>query len=172
MDGCDASADMIERCRQRAPDATLWVSPLHELYPPRRYASILCSGVFGLGSTRGQDIQAIQRLHDTLVADGTLVLDNEEKPFRWRVRDWSKPTGTEISLCSRVNAVDEDDRCVHLTIRATGPDGRTEEHSLTMRQWYRDELVPLFQKVGFTDVEVLAGVDENTRVYVCTRQAS
>jgi len=41
IDGCDVSADMIDRCRQRVPDATLWVSALHELDPPRRYASIL-----------------------------------------------------------------------------------------------------------------------------------
>ena len=34
IDGCDVSADMIDRCRRRAPGATLWVSPLHELVPP------------------------------------------------------------------------------------------------------------------------------------------
>jgi hypothetical protein len=172
VDGCDASADMIERCRQRASDATLWVSPLHELNPPRRYASIVCSGVFGLGSSREQDIRAVDRLHDALVPGGTLVLDNEEKPFHWRVRDWSEPTETDISLRSRVDAVDEDDRCVHLTIRATAPDGRSEEHALTMRQWYRDELVPLLQAAAFADIEILSGVDENTLVYVCTRRRS
>ena len=168
MDGCDASGDMIERCRQRAPDATLWVSRLHELDPPRRYASILCCGVFGLGSTREQDTQAITRLRDALVPGGTLVLDNEERPFHWSVRDWGQSTETDISLCSRVDAVDEDDRSVQMTLRATAPDGRSEEHVLTMRQWYRDELVPLFHAAGFADVAVLSGVDENTLVYVCT----
>jgi len=172
VDGCDASGDMIERCRQRAPDATLWVSRLHDLSVPRRYASIICSGVLGLGSTREQDIQAIQRLHDALVPGGNLVLDNEEKPFRWRVRDWGKSTETEISLCSRVDAVDEDDRSVRLTLRATAPDGRSEEHALTMRQWYRDELVPQLHAASFAEVEVLPGVDENTLVYVCSRPRS
>lgn len=172
VDGCDASVDMIERCRQRAPNATLWVSRLHELDPPRRYASILCCGVFGLGSTREQDIQAIGRLHDALVPGGILVLDNEESPFRWRVRDWGEPTTTEISLRSRVDAVDEEDRSVRMTLRATAPDGRSEEHTLVMRQWYRDELFPLLQAAGFADVDVLTGVDENTLVYVCTRARS
>jgi hypothetical protein len=88
------------------------------------------------------------------------------------VRGWSAPTKTEISLCSRVDAVDEDDRCVHLTIRATAPDGRSEEYALTMRQWYRDELVPLLHTVGFADIDVLAGVDEDTLVYVCTHRPS
>ena len=170
VDGCDASADMLERCRGRAPDATLWVSTLHDLDPPRRYASIVCSGVLGLGSTREQDIRAIGRLHDALVPGGTLVLDNEERPFSWQVRDWSEPSGGDISLCSRVDAVDEHDRCVHMTIRAAAGDGRREEHSLTMRTWYRDELVPLLTKGGFAPIRVLAGVDEPTLVYVATRQ--
>ena len=117
VDGCDASADMVERCRRRVPDATLWVSTLHQLDPPRRYAAIICIGVLGLRSTREQDVQALRQLHDALLPDGTLVLENEETPFRWRVRDWGQPSGGEISLCLRVDAVDEDDRCVHLTMR-------------------------------------------------------
>jgi SAM-dependent methyltransferase len=172
VDGCDVSADMIERCRQRVPDATLWVSALHELDPPRRYASILCSGVLGLGSTREQDIEALKRLHDALLPGGTLVLDNEESPFRWQVRDWSRPSDGEILLSSRVDTVDEDDRCVHMTIRAETHDGRRDEHVLTMRQWYRDELVPLLHDAGFAAVDVLSGIDEHTLVYVATRRGT
>jgi SAM-dependent methyltransferase len=172
VDGCDASADMIERCRHRVPRAKLWVSTLHELDPPRRYASIICSGVLGLGSTREQDILALEQLHDALLPGGTLVLDNEERPFRWRARGWSEPSGGEISLRSRVDAVDEDDRCVHMTIRAGTLDGRREEHPLTMRQWYRDELAPLLHDAGFAVVRVLPGIDENTMIYVATRRAT
>lgn len=168
IDGCDVSADMIARCRERAPDAALWVSSLHELEPPRRYASIVCSGVFGLGSTREQDEQAITRLHQALLPGGTLVLDNEEKPFTWRVRDWNTPSEGPIALSSRVDAVDEDDRCVHMTIRAQSG-GRSEEHTLTMRCWYRDELLPLLERSGFARVDVLPGVDENVVAYVASR---
>ena len=171
VDGCDASADMIERCRRRAPDATLWVSPLHQINAPRRYATIVCSGVFGLGSTREQDIQALRELHDALLPGGTLVLDNEEKPFRWRVRDWRGPSRGEISLSVRVDAVDEEDRCVHMTLRAETADGRREEYALTTRQWYRDELVPLLHGAGFATLDVRTGVDENTLVYVARRRA-
>jgi SAM-dependent methyltransferase len=170
IDGCDASRDMIERCRRRTPDATLWVSALHQLQPRRQYASIVCSGVLGLGSTRKQDIQAIRQLHDALLPGGALVLVNEEAPFRWRVRDWNEPSGGEISLRTRVDAVDDDDRCIHMTIRAEAPDGRSEEHVLTMRQWYRDDLVPLLEDAGFATVDVIPGtvIDENTFVYVAT----
>jgi hypothetical protein len=75
----------------------------------------------------------------------------------------------EISLRSRVDAVDEDDRCVHLTIRAETSDGRREEHTLTMRQWYRHELVPLLRDAGFSTVDVIAGITDDTVVYVATR---
>jgi SAM-dependent methyltransferase len=169
VDGCDASADMIERCRRRAPEATLWVSTLHELDPPRHYASIVCSGVLGLGSTREQDIRAVNRLHDALLPGGTLLLDNDERPFQWQVRDWNEPSSGEISMRSRVDAVDEDDRCVHMTIRAETHDGRREEHALTMRFWYRGELLPLLEETGFIAIKVLPGTDEHTLVYSATR---
>ena len=57
-----------------------------------------------------------------------------------------------------------------MTIRAETSEGRREEHALTMRQWYRDELVPLFRNAGFANVDVRAGIDKNTRVYVASRQ--
>jgi SAM-dependent methyltransferase len=170
IDGCDVSADMIERCRRRVPDATLWVSALHDLDPPRRYASIVCSGVLGLGSAREQDMQALQRLYEALLPGGTLVLDNEESPFAWRVHDWGTRSDGEISLQLRVDAVDDADRCVHMSLRAETRDGRREEHALTMRQWYRDELVPLLHDAGFASVDVLPGVDENTWVYIAARE--
>ena len=57
-----------------------------------------------------------------------------------------------------------------MTIRAEAGDGRREEHVLTMRFWYREELVPLLEQSGFAAVRVLAGIDEHTLVYVATRQ--
>jgi SAM-dependent methyltransferase len=169
IDGCDVSADMVARCRDRVPDATLWVSALHQLAAPRRYGTVVVCGVFGLGTTRAQDEEAIGRLHDALEPGGTLVLDNEEKPFTWRVRDWSTPYGDDIRMSSRVDDVDAGDNCVHMTIRAETRDGRREEYPLTMRFWYRDELVPLLERSGFTVDEVKPGVDEHLVVYVASR---
>ena len=168
IDACDASPDMVAHARRRAPGATVWVSPLHELEPPRRYGTIVACGVFGLGTTREQDEQAVARLHDALLPGGTLVLDNEEREFRWKVRDWTEPSDGEISLQSRVDDVDADDRTVFMTIRATRGD-RVEEHKLTMRQWTRDELVPLLERNGLHVRDVHDGVDEHIVVYVASR---
>jgi SAM-dependent methyltransferase len=176
IDGCDASPDMVARCRDAAPAATLWVSSLHELEPPRKYATVICSGVFGLGSRRAQDEEAVVRLHDALEPGGTLVLDNEEREWTWKPRDWgSEPetrttaSGLDISLWSRADWVDDDDHCVHMTIRAEASDGRREEHRLTMRWWYREEIVPLLERSGFERVEVRPGVEERIVVYVAFR---
>jgi SAM-dependent methyltransferase len=178
VDGCDVSADMLARCRERAPTAHLWASALHELEPPRRYASIVCSGVFGLGSSREQDAEAVRRLHAALEPGGTLILDNEERPREWRIRDWSEdadrkrtPDGVEFALRSRIDAVEEDGRWVQMRIRADTSDGRHEEHALTMRQWYRDELVPLLERSGFASVEVRPGVDRTVVVYIASRHS-
>ena len=81
VDGCDVSADMISRCRDLADSEglapTLWVQALHDLAPPRRYATIVVCGVFGLGSTREQDKLALRRLNESLEPGGTLLIDNE-----------------------------------------------------------------------------------------------
>ena len=145
-------------------------SSLHELDPPRRYASIVCSGVFGLGTTREQDVEGLARLHAALLPGGVLVLDNEESEFEWRVRDWGSSSEGEISLRTRIDAVDNADRSVTMTIRATR-DGRSEEHAITIRQWYRDELEPALYAAGFACIDVSTSpVVENTLVYVARRE--
>ena len=81
VDGCDVSAPMISLCRSLARregfDPALFVQPLHALDPPRRYRTIVVCGVFGLGSTRAQDQEALHRFRRCLEVGGTLVLDNE-----------------------------------------------------------------------------------------------
>ena len=107
IDGCDVSAGharpLPPACARR--DA-VGLRRCTSSTRRGRYASIVCSGVFGLGSTREQDVAGLARLHDALIPGGVLVLDNEEREFRWRVRDWSEPSDGEIRLSSRVDAVD------------------------------------------------------------------
>lgn len=203
VDGCDVSADMVARCRDRARREgfapTLFVQPLHELDPPRRYATIVVCGVFGLGSTRAQDEEALRRLHDSLEPGGTLALDNEVPYANARLwQRWTKaerqqlPTpwpsegdrrrtadGSELELRSRTVGVDPLDQSAVLELRAEQwRDGElvaAEEHAISMRMYFRDELILLLERAGFADVDVRGGyageeptADHDFLVYLAT----
>ena len=95
VDGCDVSGDMVDRCRalgrKQGLEPNVWAQALHELSPPRRYRTIVFCGVFGLGSTRAQDVEALRRLHECLEPGGLLLLDNElpyANAYRWP--SWTK----------------------------------------------------------------------------------
>jgi len=182
VDGCDLSADMIELCRTRALrdgfEPALFVQPLHELDPPRRYCTIVACGVFGLGSTRAQDQEALCRFHGALEPGGTLLLDNEvpynnanqwrrwtkeerdRLPLPWPESGTRKRTddGTEYELCARTTAVDPLDQTIAMEIRAekrrAGQILATDEHAISMRLYFRDELLLMLDRAGFVDVAV------------------
>jgi SAM-dependent methyltransferase len=182
VDGCDASADMVALCRERARreglEPTVFVQALHELDPPRRYRTIVVCGVFGLGSTRAQDEQALRRLHASLEPGGLLALDIE---VPWaNVRRWPQWTraereqlpepwpasgersraadGSEYEFRTRALEIDPLDQTLVLEIRAEKfSDGRlvtVEEHTLSMRMYFPTELLLLLDRAGFADVDV------------------
>lgn len=201
VDGCDVSADMIALCRERARreglEPTLLVQPLHELEPPRSYRTIVACGVFGLGSTRAQDQETLRRFHRFLEPGGTLLLDNEV-PYanakRWR--QWTKdergklpepwpppgereraPDGTEYALRARAVDVDPLDQTLTLEIHAEkwrdGSLVAQEKHQISIRSYFRDELLLMLARAGFADVEVFgdhtdeqATADHEFLVYV------
>jgi SAM-dependent methyltransferase len=206
VDGCDVSADMIARCREQASgqglDPALFVQPLHALEPPRRYRTIVVCGVFGLGSTRVQDEEALRRFHDCLEPDGTLLLDNHV-PYSsecwplWRAEqrrslpeEWPPPgerrladDGSEYELRVRVLELDPLDQTIALELRADkwidGKHVAAEEHALTMRMYFRDELVLMLRNAGFAGVAVRGGYaddrptgDHDFLVYIASRSAS
>jgi SAM-dependent methyltransferase len=182
VDGCDVSEDMVARCRASAEQArfapTLWVQALHDLDPPRRYRTIVVCGVFGLGSTREQDDEALRRLHASLEPGGTLLLDSEVpyvSSMRWQnwpkdereqiPEDWPErgmtreaKDGSVYELRSRAVRVDPLDQSVVLAMRAEkhGADQTLtiEEHELAMRGYFCHELVMMLERAGFHSVDV------------------
>jgi SAM-dependent methyltransferase len=205
VDGCDASADMIERCRESANRhgvvPNVWVQPLHELAPPRRYKTIVVCGVFGLGSTRAQDEEALRRLHDSLEPGGSLLIDNEQpyaNPRRWPSwtregrsklpEEWPPRSerrrasdGSERELRARALSLDPLDQTLVLEIRADKWIGdelvATELHTLSMRMYFRDELLLSLTAAGFTVDAVHADHtraaptgDSDTLVFIARRE--
>jgi len=188
VDGCDISPDMVGLCRERAEaeglEPNLYVQPMHELSLPRRYKTIVVCGGFGIGGTRAQDRQALERFYDHLEPGGRLILD-KETPYadraRWRywLRDehaslpepWPPDgnrrrtaDGAELELRMRLAALDPLDQRLTYELRASmwreGTLVAEEEHSLTERMYFRDELVALLENAGFGEVRVFGGYSD------------
>ena len=182
VDGCDVSADMVARCREKAEregfSPTLFVQPMHELEPPRRYRTIYVCGGFGLGSTREQDLEALGRFHEHLEPGGTLLVDIEVPyadaqlwPYWLRSERASLPEpserpqkrrpasdGTELGLRSRIVDLDPLAQRVTYEMRAEqwreGVLEAEETYELTINLYFKDELLTLLERAGFTDVAV------------------
>jgi SAM-dependent methyltransferase len=182
VDGCDISADMVEHCRDKAAREglrpALFVQPMYELTPPRRYRTIFVCGGFGLGSTRTQDAEALRRLHDVLLPGGTLLID-VEVPYagakQWRY--WTSEgrralpeelppprerrlvsDGAEYTLRGRVVDLDPLEQRVTLVMHAERWRSRelevVEDRTLTINLYFPNELVLLLERAGFTDVRI------------------
>ena len=182
VDGCDVSPDMVAHCREAAEreglTPSLYAQAMHELDLPRRYRTIFVCGGFGLGSTRAQDVEGLRRFHDHLEPGGLLVLDNEVPyagGFQWQYwlkekrQELPRPPrppgerrvgsdGAEYELRSRLLDFDPLDQSATLEMQAfMWRDGKlvTEEtHELTMRLYFRNELLLMLENAGFADVEV------------------
>ena len=182
VDGCDVSADMIAMCAEKAAreglSPSLYVQPMHELEVPRRYKTVFVCGAFGLGSTREQDLAALERSREHLEPGGTLALDMGvpyEDAHQWKY--WLKEErrslpeavpepgarrrasdGTELSLRARVVDVDPLEQRVTLGMHAQqwrdGELVREEEHRLHIGLYFRNEVLLMLERAGFTDVRV------------------
>ena len=182
VDGCDASPDMVELCREAASavgaSPTVSCQAMHELDLPRRYATIFVCGGFGLGSSREQDQQALRRLYEHLQPGGRLVLDNEvpySDATHWslwpsgRRGDLPEPSrppgarmlgsdGDEYALESRLLDLDPLRQQEAWEIRAyRWRDGALiaqESYQLTCTLYFCAELVLMLERAGFTGVQV------------------
>jgi len=184
VDGCDVSSDMIALCREKMErdglSTNLFVQPMHDLDPPRTYRTIFVCGGFGLGSTREQDIEALGRFFENLEPGGTLVLDNENPyspgyPWRsWRKEEGdelprpAKPLadaerrrgsdGAEYALESRLLDLDPLEQFATYEMRAgkwrDGELVQEEEHALRINFYFKNELLVLLERAGFTDIIV------------------
>lgn len=188
VDGCDVSADMIALCRESAEREgfapSLYTQPKHELDLPRRYQTILMCGALGVGSTRAEEMQALDRVFDHLEPGGMFVFDNEV-PYAdgngWELwpaagRDalphGRRPPGsrdvaadgTEYELRSRVLDLDPLRQQMSMEMEAfmwrSGELVARDEQLLTLTFYFKDEIVLMLDRAGFVDVTVRAALTD------------
>ncbi|HWL32575.1 MAG TPA: class I SAM-dependent methyltransferase [Gaiellaceae bacterium] len=188
VDGSDVSADMLACCREAAEREglapNLYAQPKHELDLPRRYRTVFMCGGLGVGSTRAEDMQAMERVYDHLEPGGTFVLDNEV-PYAdgWGWQYWQPDgratlplprrepgkrrvgsDGTEYELRSRLLDVDPLEQRVMMEMQAfMWRDGELvaeDEHLLTLTLYFKDEIVLMLERAGFVDVTVRAALTD------------
>jgi hypothetical protein len=83
----------------------------------------------------------------------------DELPSEWAPGEWRRAAdGAEYRLRSRVVALDPLDQSAELAIRAEkrerGEIVAAEEHRLSMRMYFREELVMMLERAGFKSVRV------------------
>jgi len=182
VDGCDVSADMVARCREKAEreglSPALFVQPMHELDLQRSYRTIYVCGAFGLGSTREQDLQALHRFREHLEPGGRLLLDIEV-PYadtdQWPLwtnegrvglphapepseRSRLAADGAEYGLRARYAAFDPlEQRASWVMVARRWRDGALEAeetHRLDIGLYFKNEMLLMLERTGFRDVLV------------------
>jgi SAM-dependent methyltransferase len=186
VDGCDLSEDMLAHCAIRAENegvnVRLFAQRMSELDLPRRYKSILICESFGVGTTRSEDLAALHRIHDQLVPGGTLTFDIElpnfarqgwgawvadtrpKLPSPWPDRGKRKTCedGTELELRMRILSFDPLEQITARALRVEhwvdGQLAATEDRSISLNIYFKNEIVLMLETAGFHDIRVTGGL--------------
>jgi hypothetical protein len=161
---------------------------MHELDLPRRYQTIYVCGSFGIGGTRQQNLQALERFYQHLLPGGVLLLD-EQMPYSsdgsWPWKDWlaqhrqqldpnfwtagefkRASDGSDYRLRSRLADLDPLEQTLTLQMRAElwrdEQLVKAEERTLTTNIYFKSELVLMLKHAGFAAVTVHGDYTEAT----------
>jgi SAM-dependent methyltransferase len=176
VDGSDISPDMLELCRRHAEaeglSPNLYCQSTAHLDLPRRYRTIVSCGVYGLGGTRQDDLDTLERFHHHLEPGGTLALDIEAgwaMPEFWNActqpsqpaTEWldrgtaTLPDGDAIAVDRKLVEVDPLAQQFTLDLRYRRVSGGEPELHRLIERWYGvHELTAMLEAAGFVDVQV------------------
>ena len=180
-DGSDASAEMLNRCRDAADAAGLQIrlhaQAMHELDIDRRYRTIVVCGAFGLGASREDDLEGLIRIRRLLEPGGTLILDHyppkgtaKSKPSaalrkQFFEREWPEKgdrrragDGSELDLRVRLRDFDSKRRAAtrETSIRhfVDGREVAEETHSIVINLYSKEEIETALDIAGFRNLRV------------------
>ena len=204
VEGCDVSSDMLDLCRERAESEgltpRLYAQAMHELDLPRRFRTVYVCGSFGLGGDDQQDREALGRFYQHLEPGGALVLDvhlpygnatrwgyfladkRRELPEAWPASGDRRRAhdGSELELRSRIVDVDALEQLMTMQIRVgrwrDGDLVAEEEHTLKARRYFKNEMLMMLERAGFSRVKVCGGytdaeptAEDGVLVFIATK---
>ena len=184
--GTDISSEMIDYCQAKIDSKNLktklHVSPTHELDLGSEYKTIISCGVFGVGTTREEDLESLKRLKKHLILGGKLVFDfylpgRDSNKWEWSEEHkpnlpskWSKSDrrdlldGTSLSLQTRILEFNPIDQYYIREILAEQHKDKvlvgTEQRRIRLNIYLKDEVELMLQSVGFSEVKIFAGLSE------------
>ena len=180
VEGVDASAAMLARCRQKAQEQgltpVLYQQSMQTLDLPRKYRTIFISGgSFQLLADRSVAMQTLRRIYDHLEPSGQLLMETfipgEAWDTNWDVRLgqhdignvslWGPtllPDSSSVTVEVWMDSIDryeqvKTDKRRYKLCRA-GQIEQTELHSLHLRWYYKHELTLMLEQAGFRDIFV------------------
>ncbi|MEC9239671.1 MAG: class I SAM-dependent methyltransferase [Pseudomonadota bacterium] len=185
--GTDISNEMIRLCRARlislGLDADLTVTPTHELNLGQRYRTIISCGVFGVGTTREEDLDGLRRIRKHLTPGGCLIFDfylpdenlnewsNWSKPARPTLPSrWTKPDvrktsdNDELALQTRTIEFDPMEQYSVREIRMRQYEDQElvncHQYRIRLNSYFKNEILLMLNVAGFDQVEMYAGLSD------------
>ncbi len=183
--GSDASEEMIRLCRarlsSRSLDTDLTVASTHELELYQSYPTVISCGVFGVGTTREEDLEGLRRIRKHLTPGGSLIFDvylpgeNSKDWLTWSKgrrptlpSRWSKPDtrkasdGDELVLQTRTIAFDPMEQYSVREIRIKQYSDQElvscHQYRLRLNAYFKNEIQLMLKTAGFGRVKMLGGL--------------
>ena len=184
--GTDISYEMINYCQARLDSKNLktklYVAPTHELDLDSEYKTIISCGVFGVGTSREEDLEGLKRLKEHLISGGKFIFDfylpgnnsnkwefSEESkinlPSKWSKPDFRDLTDkTSLSLQTRILEFNLTEQYYIREIRVEQHKNKilvaTEQRQIRLNIYLKNEVELMLKSVGFSEVKIFSGLTE------------
>ena len=182
--GTDISNEMIRLCRARlislGLDAHLTVTPTHELNLGQSYRTVISCGVFGVGTTREEDLEGLRRIREHLTPSGCLIFDfylpgeNSTEWLSWSKQArptlpsrWTKPDvrqsseGDELVLQTRTIVFDPMEQYSVREIRVKQYEDQElvncHQYRIRLNTYFKNEIQLMLKVTGYTRMEMFGG---------------
>ena len=182
--GSDASEEMIRLCRaalsSRSLATDLTVASTHELDLGQSYSTVISCGVFGVGTTREEDLEGLRRIREHLTPSGCLIFDfylpgeNSTEWLSWSKRarptlpsPWTKPDvrkssdGDEFLLQTRTIEFDPMEQYSIREIRVKQYEDQElvncHQYRIRLNSYFKNEIQLMLKVTGYTHIEMFGG---------------